>query len=352
MEKDKKTDMLSNEKTDILSLSLEELQEKLLQIGEKKYRALQVFQWLHCKKAVSFEEMTNISAQTKALLVENFYINSMKIQKRLVSSIDNTVKYLYVLPDGNKVETVLMEYHHGNSVCLSTQVGCKMGCKFCASTKAGFVRNLLPSEILLQIYETERDSGRKIDSVVLMGIGEPLDNFENTVKFLGLVSHKDGRNMSLRHVSLSTCGLADKIYALAEMKLALTLSVSLHAPTDEKRNAIMPVNGKYPIKELIKACDDYFKVTGRRISFEFALIKGVNDDMNTAKELIGLLKPLGVCHVNLIPINEIREGGYKKSGFVTQFQKTLVQSGINATVRRTLGADIEAACGQLRRDNI
>lgn len=353
MEKDKeKTDMLSNEKTDILSLSLEELQEKLLQIGEKKYRALQVFQWLHCKKAVSFEEMTNISAQTKALLVENFYINSMKIQKRLVSSIDNTVKYLYVLPDGNKVETVLMEYHHGNSVCLSTQVGCKMGCKFCASTKAGFVRNLLPSEILLQIYETERDSGRKIDSVVLMGIGEPLDNFENTVKFLSLVSHKDGRNMSLRHVSLSTCGLADKIYALAEMKLALTLSVSLHAPTDEKRNAIMPVNGKYPIKELIKACDDYFKVTGRRISFEFALIKGVNDDMNTAKELIGLLKPLGVCHVNLIPINEIREGGYKKSGFVTQFQKTLVQSGINATVRRTLGADIEAACGQLRRDNI
>lgn len=353
MEKDKeKTDMLSNEKTDILSLSLEELQEKLLQIGEKKYRALQVFQWLHCKKAVSFEEMTNISAQTKALLVENFYINSMKIQKRLVSSIDNTVKYLYVLPDGNKVETVLMEYHHGNSVCLSTQVGCKMGCKFCASTKAGFVRNLLPSEILLQIYETERDSGRKIDSVVLMGIGEPLDNFENTVRFLSLVSHKDGRNMSLRHVSLSTCGLADKIYALAEMKLALTLSVSLHAPTDEKRNAIMPVNGKYPIKELIKACDDYFKVTGRRISFEFALIKGVNDDMNTAKELIGLLKPLGVCHVNLIPINEIREGGYKKSGFVTQFQKTLVQSGINATVRRTLGADIEAACGQLRRDNI
>ena len=353
MEKDKeKTDMLSNEKTDILSLSLEELQEKLLQIGEKKYRALQVFQWLHCKKAVSFEEMTNISAQTKALLVENFYINSMKIQKRLVSSIDNTVKYLYVLPDGNKVETVLMEYHHGNSVCLSTQVGCKMGCKFCASTKAGFVRNLLPSEILLQIYETERDSGRKIDSVVLMGIGEPLDNFENTVKFLSLVSHKDGRNMSLRHVSLSTCGLADKIYALAEMKLALTLSVSLHAPTDEKRNAIMPVNGKYPIKELIKACDDYFKITGRRISFEFALIKGVNDDMNTAKELIGLLKPLGVCHVNLIPINEIREGGYKKSGFVTQFQKTLVQSGINATVRRTLGADIEAACGQLRRDNI
>lgn len=340
------------EKIDILSLTLEELQEKLLQIGEKKYRAMQVFQWLHCKKAVCFEEMTNISAQTKTLLVENFYINSMKIQKRLVSAIDNTVKYLYLLPDGNKVETVLMEYHHGNSVCVSTQVGCKMGCKFCASTKAGFVRNLLPSEILLQIYETERDSGRKIESLVLMGIGEPLDNFDNTVKFLNILSHKDGRNMSLRHVSLSTCGLVDKINKLAEMNLPLTLSVSLHAPTDEKRSAIMPINDRYNVKELISACDRYFKATGRRISFEFGLIKGVNDDMETARELTSLLKPLGVCHVNLIPINEIREGDYKKSGFVSSFQKALRQGGLNATVRRTLGADIEAACGQLRRDNI
>ena len=313
---------------------------------------MQVFQWLHCKKAVCFEEMTNISAQTKTLLVENFYINSMKIQKRLVSAIDNTVKYLYLLPDGNKVETVLMEYHHGNSVCVSTQVGCKMGCKFCASTKAGFVRNLLPSEILLQIYETERDSGRKIESLVLMGIGEPLDNFDNTVKFLNILSHKDGRNMSLRHVSLSTCGLVDKINKLAEMNLPLTLSVSLHAPTDEKRSAIMPINDRYNVKELISACDRYFKATGRRISFEFGLIKGVNDDMETARELTSLLKPLGVCHVNLIPINEIREGDYKKSGFVSSFQKALRQGGLNATVRRTLGADIEAACGQLRRDNI
>ncbi|MCM1488941.1 MAG: radical SAM protein, partial [Firmicutes bacterium] len=215
------------EKIDILSLTLEELREKLLQIGEKKYRALQVFQWLHCKKAVSFAEMTNISAQTKALLEENFYINSLKIQKRLVSTLDDTVKYLYALPDGNKVETVLMEYHHGSSICLSTQVGCKMGCKFCASTKAGFVRNLEPSEILLQIYETERDSGKQIDSVVLMGIGEPLDNFDNVMKFLRILSEKEGRNMSLRHISLSTCGLADKIRSLAEMKLGLTLSVSL-----------------------------------------------------------------------------------------------------------------------------
>lgn len=340
------------EKTDILSLTFEELEQKILQIGEKKFRAAQVFQWLHEKKAPSFDKMTNISAQTKALFEESFYINSLKIQKRLVSSIDNTVKYLYVLPDGNKVETVLMEYHHGNSVCLSTQVGCKMGCKFCASAKAGFVRNLEPSEILLQMYEAERDSGRSIDSVVLMGIGEPLDNFGNVVKYLKIISHKRGRNMSLRHISLSTCGLVDKIYRLAELKLGLTLSISLHAPTDQKRNLIMPVNKKYPVNELIKACDDYFKATGRRISFEFALIKGVNDDIGTARELISLLKPLGVCHINLIPINEIREGNYKKSDFVESFKKILIDSGLNATVRRTLGADIEAACGQLRRDNI
>lgn len=343
---------VAGEKTDILSLGLSELQEKLLQIGEKKYRGAQVFKWLHDKNVEKFDQMSNISAQTKAALEENFYINSLKIQKRLVSDLDNTVKYLYVLPDGNKVETVLMEYHHGNSICLSTQVGCRMGCKFCASTKAGFVRNLEPSEILLQIYETERDSGRKIDSIVLMGIGEPLDNFDNVLKFLEIISHEEGRNMSLRHISLSTCGLADRIYELSKLKLGLTLSVSLHAPTDEKRDPIMPINKKYPVRELIRACDDYFKATGRRISFEFALIKGVNDDNETARELISLLKPLGVCHVNLIPVNEIREGGYKKSDFVRSFQKTLCDGGLNATVRRTLGADIEAACGQLRRDNL
>lgn len=227
-----------------------------------------------------------------------------------------------------------------------------MGCRFCASTKAGFVRDLEPSEILLQIYESERDSGRMVDSVVLMGIGEPLDNFDNVIKFLRLISHENGRNMSLRHVSLSTCGLADRINDLAQLDLGLTLSVSLHAPTDEKRDEIMPVNRKYPISVLIKACDDYFRKTGRRISFEFALIQGVNDDKKTADELVSLLKPLGVCHVNLIPVNEIREGDYKKSSSVREFQQRLLNAGLNATVRRTLGADIEAACGQLRRDNI
>lgn len=342
----------AEEKIDILSLEFSELRDKILQIGNKKYLGAQVFKWLHDKNVTKFGEMSNVSAQTKTALEENFYINSLKIQKRLVSNLDNTVKYLYVLPDGNKVETVLMEYHHGNSICLSTQVGCKMGCKFCASTKAGFVRNLEPSEILLQIYETERDSGRKVDSIVLMGIGEPLDNFDNVLKFLRIISHEEGRNMSLRHISLSTCGLADKIYELSKLKLGLTLSVSLHAPTDEKRDLIMPINKKYPVGELIRACDDYFKETGRRISFEFALIKGVNDDNETARELIALLKPLGVCHVNLIPINEIREGGYTKSSFVKSFQKALCDGGLNATVRRTLGADIEAACGQLRRDNL
>ena len=339
-------------KTDILSLSLEELEAKMLQIGKEKYRAKQIFRWLHAGGADTFQKMTDISAQTRDILDEKFCIKSLKIQKRLVSSVDNTVKYLYVLPDGSKVETVLMEYRHGNSICLSTQVGCKMGCKFCASAKAGFVRDLEPSEILLQIYETERDSGRTVDSIVLMGIGEPLDNFDNVIKFLSLLSDKNGRNMSLRHVSLSTCGLVDRIYELAELNLGLTLSVSLHAPTDGKRSEIMPINQRYPINDLIKACKDYFDKTGRRISFEFALIKGVNDDKRTANELIALLKPLGVCHVNLIPVNEIREGAYRKSSYLSAFQQTLVKAGINATVRRTLGADIEAACGQLRRDNI
>ena len=341
-----------NEKIDILSLSPSELEEKLLEIGEKKFRARQVFEWLHKKRATDFSQMTNLSAQVPDKLSQIFCINTLITKKRLVSNIDNTVKYLYALPDGEKVETVLMGYKHGNSICLSTQVGCKMGCKFCASTKAGFVRNLTPAEILLQIYETERDSGRRVDSVVLMGIGEPLDNYDNVIVFLRLLSDENGKNMSLRHVSLSTCGLVDRIYDLAKLKLGLTLSISLHAPTDKARSEIMPVNNKYGVNDLINACKDYFKETGRRISFEFSLIQGVNDDRKTAEELVKLLKPLGGCHVNLIPINEIREGNYKKSNYVRSFQQMLTEAGVNATVRRTLGADIEAACGQLRRDNI
>lgn len=339
-------------KKDILSLTLKEIEEELIALGEKKFRGKQLYEWLHKKRAVSFSECTNLSAALIAKLDEMYFINRLEIKRKLVSAIDGTTKYLYQFSDGEKAETVMMSYNHGNSLCISTQVGCKMGCSFCASTKAGFVRNLEPSEMLLQIYESERDSGRKVESLVLMGIGEPLDNYDNVLKFLGILSSAEGTNLSLRHVSLSTCGLVERIYELADLKLGLTLSVSLHAPTDEKRSAIMPINKRYGTAELIDACKYYFDKTGRRISFEFALISGVNDNMETAKELIRLLKPISPCHVNLIPVNEIKEGPYKKSENVKNFCSMLIKGGINATVRRTLGADISAACGQLRRDNM
>lgn len=335
------------EKIDILSLNFEELSEKILEMGEKKFRAKQIFDWLHVKKITDFEQMSNISAQFRAQLSENFYINCLKIKKRLVSKIDNTVKYLYGLEDGEAVESVLMDYKHGAALCVSTQVGCKMGCKFCASTLAGWVRNLEPSEMLGQMYESERDSGKTLDSIVLMGIGEPLDNFDNVMKFLKILEES---GFSLRRVSLSTCGVVDKIYDLAKLKLGVTLSVSLHAATDEKRSEIMPINKKFPLKSLMTACDDYFAATGRRISFEYSLIEGVNDDEGSAKELIALLGGKN-CHINLIPINEVRERGFKKSPYVERFQRYLTNAGLNATVRRTLGADINAACGQLRRDS-
>lgn len=335
------------EKIDILSLTFEELSEKILEMGEKKFRAKQIFDWLHIKKVTDFEQMSNLSAQFRGELSEKFCVKQLKIKKRLVSGIDNTVKYLYGLSDGEAVESVLMDYKHGAALCVSTQVGCKMGCKFCASTLAGWVRNLEPSEMLGQMYESERDSGKTLDSVVLMGIGEPLDNFDNVMKFLKIL---DESGFSLRRVSLSTCGVVDRIYELAKLKLGVTLSVSLHAATDEKRSEIMPINKKYPLKTLMKACDDYFAATGRRISFEYSLIEGVNDDESSAKELISLLGGKN-CHINLIPINEVRERGFRKSPYVERFQRLLTNAGMNATVRRTLGADINAACGQLRRDS-
>ena len=335
------------EKVDILSLTFEELSEKILEMGEKKFRAKQIFDWLHIKKVADFEQMSNLSAQFRGELSEKFCVKQLKIKKRLVSGIDNTVKYLYGLSDGEAVESVLMDYKHGAALCVSTQVGCKMGCKFCASTLAGWVRNLEPSEMLGQMYESERDSGKTLDSVVLMGIGEPLDNFDNVMKFLKILEES---GFSLRRVSLSTCGVVDRIYELAKLKLGVTLSVSLHAATDEKRSEIMPINKKYPLKTLMKACDDYFAATGRRISFEYSLIEGVNDDESSAKELISLLGGKN-CHINLIPINEVRERGFRKSPYVERFQRLLTKAGMNATVRRTLGADINAACGQLRRDS-
>ncbi len=337
-------------KKDILSYSLEELEAALAEIGEKKFRAKQIYEWLHVQRVSEFDKMSNISLSLRTRLDEEFCINSINIVKKLESHIDNTVKYLYELSDGNHVECVMMEYKHGNSLCISTQVGCKMGCRFCASTIAGFKRNLLPSEMLLQIYTAEKESGKHVDSLVLMGIGEPLDNYDNVVKFLQLLSYETGKNMSLRHVSLSTCGLVNRIYDLAEYKFGLTLSISLHAVTDKKRSEIMPVNNRFCISELLQACRDYIDKTGRRISFEYSVIHGVNDSPEDAAGLIKLLKNMN-CHVNLIPVNEIKERDFKADRkSLEKFEEMLIKGGLNATTRRTLGADINAACGQLRRE--
>lgn len=338
------------EKKDILSMTLDELIIALDALGEKKFRAEQIYSWLHVKMVTNFSEMSNISLELRTKLSENFCIKRLNIVKRLASSVDNTIKYLYGLEDGNHVECVLMDYKHGNSLCISTQVGCKMGCKFCASTIAGFRRNLEPSEMLGQIYTAERDSGRHIDSLVLMGIGEPLDNYDNVIRFLDLLSSPKGRNMSLRHVSLSTCGIVPKINELAKLKTGLTLSVSLHAADDESRSSIMPVNNKWNISELISACRSYINDTGRRISFEYAVIEGVNDSEKDAAALAKLLRGIN-CHVNLIPVNKIKERDYKadRQG-VVKFSESLSKKGLNVTIRRTLGSDINAACGQLRRE--
>ncbi len=338
------------EKIDILSLGLRELQDEMVKIGEKKFRAKQIFQWLHVKRVFDFDKMTDLSVQLRARLKEIFCINGLFVQKRLESSIDNTVKYLYRLSDGNFVETVLMEYSYGFSLCVSTQVGCKMGCRFCASAIAGFVRDLTPSEILMQIYETEKNSNVKISGLVLMGIGEPLDNYDNVLKFLELLSSKDGNNFSLRHVSLSTCGIVPKIYELAKLKLGLTLCISLHSSENSARSEIMPVNRAYNIQELLEACRHYIAETGRRITFEYAVIDGVNSSDADADRLSDLLRGIN-CHVNLIPINKVKERNYSTAAnAVSAFAARLEKRGINATVRRTLGSDIEAACGQLRRD--
>ena len=341
---------METEKLDILSLSLDEIIIELDAMGEKKFRAEQIFSWLHVKKVTDFSEMSNISLELRTKLSEKFYIKRLNIVKRLESCVDNTIKYLYELEDGNHIESVLMDYKHGNSICISTQVGCKMGCNFCASTIAGFRRNLTPSEMLMQIYLAEKDSGRHVDSLVLMGIGEPLDNYNNVIRFLELLSFPKGRNMSLRHVSLSTCGIVPRINDLAKLKTGLTLSVSLHSADNKRRSEIMPVNRSWDINELIAACREYIKETGRRISFEYAVISGVNDSPADAEALAGLLRGMN-CHINLIPVNKIKERSYsadRKS--VEQFSKRLERLGMNVTVRRTLGADINAACGQLRRE--
>ncbi|WP_077533526.1 23S rRNA (adenine(2503)-C(2))-methyltransferase RlmN [Massiliimalia massiliensis] len=340
-------------KIDIKSFTLPELKAFLKERGEPAFRAGQVFDWIHVKKARGFEEMSNLPKALREKLADECRLPGAEIRRRLVSRLDGTVKYLYGLEDGESVETVLMKYEHGYSVCVSSQVGCKMGCEFCASTKAGFVRNLLPSEILDQIYQTEQDQNLRISHIVMMGIGEPLDNFENTTRFLELINSPYGANISMRNISLSTCGLAEKIDELAAFDLGLTLSISLHACTDEKRNEIMPVNRRYPIGRLLQSCKNYSKITRRRISFEYALMKGKNDSVKDAEQLACLLKGQ-LCHVNLIPVNEVQETSFEKTERqnIYRFQKELMKRGINATVRRTLGSDINAACGQLRRENL
>ena len=334
----------------IKSMTVQEIGAVLKELGQPAFRAGQVFSWLH-KGIASYDEMTNLPKTLRDILAEQYPIYAPKVLRRQASEKDGTVKYLWALEDGNCVETVLMRYHYGNSVCISTEVGCKMGCAFCASTLAGFVRQLQPHEMLDQVLFTQIDSGQPVSHIVLMGIGEPLDNFDNVMRFLELVNHPDGMNISMRHISLSTCGLVPMIDALAEKKLQLTLSVSLHAPSDQVRDTIMPVNKAYPTAQLLDACRRYYQQTGRRISFEYAMIHGVNDTPEAANLLIRRLKGIS-AHVNLIPLNHVEESPLKPSTrqAVLRFQKTLEDGGIPTTVRRSLGGDIDASCGQLRRN--
>lgn len=336
------------DKNDIKSLNLEELTALVKEWGEPSFRAGQIFKWLQ-QGVDSYDEMTDIPQKLRDKMANSYNIVTIKCKKRLESTIDDTVKYLYEMHDGELVESVLMKYNHGYSICISTQVGCRMGCSFCASGLNGLTRSLLPSEMLGQITATQRDRGIRISNVVLMGMGEPLDNFDNVVRFLELVSHEKGLNIGLRHISLSTSGVVPGIYKLAECKMPITLSISLHAPNDEIRSLMMKVNKRWNVAELIKACKDYIKVTGRRISFEYAVISGVNDSDECARQLSKLLKGM-LCHVNLIPANPVKENSYKKPDRETiqRFCDKLNAYGINTTIRRTLGADIDASCGQLR----
>ena len=331
------------------SMTLEEMGAAFKKLGQPAFRAKQVYTWLH-KGVRSYEEMTNLPKQLRAVLQEQYPICAPKVLRKQESQKDGTIKYLWELADGNCVETVLMRYHYGNTVCISTEVGCRMGCAFCASTLGGLVRRLEPGEMLDQVLFTQVDSGLPISHIVLMGIGEPLDNYDNVLRFLKLVNSPEGMNISMRHISLSTCGLVPKIDALAQEELQLTLSVSLHAPSDEIRNTIMPVNKAYPIRQLLDACRRYYQKTNRRISFEYAMIDGVNDTVEAAQLLIKQLKGLP-AHMNLIPLNHVEESPLKPSTkqAVARFQTILENAGIPATVRRTLGGDIDASCGQLRR---
>ena len=336
----------------IKDYNLEDLKQEMLSIGEKPYRAEQIFKWIYIDKVKTFEEMTNLSLDLRKKLEENYTICNFKILKKQESS-DGTKKYLFDVLDGNAIESVLMEYNSWKTICVSSQIGCKMGCKFCASTGIPFVRNLTSGEIVEQILAVEQDIQGRISNVVFMGIGEPLDNYENVIKAIKIINNPKGINIGARHISVSTSGLVPRIYDLANENIQCTLSISLHATTDEKRSSMMPVNNRYNIAELMQACRDYIKITNKRISFEYALAKDNNDNLEDAKELVNLLKGM-ICHVNLIPINKIENGKFTKSSNenIIKFRDYLNEHGIVATIRRELGSDIDAACGQLRRKNL
>ncbi|MBQ4282654.1 MAG: 23S rRNA (adenine(2503)-C(2))-methyltransferase RlmN [Lachnospira sp.] len=341
---------MSETLVDIKSLSMGELENLIVELGDKKFRAGQIYQWLHQKLVTDFDEMTNISKELREKLKSKCRLVALRAEKVQVSKIDGTSKFLFELHDGNLIESVLMKYHHGNSVCISSQVGCRMGCRFCASTLDGMVRNLTPSEMLDQIYRIQVLSGERVDNVVVMGSGEPFDNFDNLLRFIHLLNNEKGLNISARNLTVSTCGLVPKIYELAEHKLQITLALSLHAPNDELRKTMMPIANKYSIKEIMSACRDYIDTTGRRISFEYSLVKGVNDTSECAKQLIDLVKGMN-CHINLIPVNPIKERDYEQSETksINDFKNKLEKNGINVTIRREMGRDIDGACGQLRK---
>ena len=337
-------------KKDIRSFTFDELKIEMEGIGEKAFRAKQVYEWLHVKLVDSFDEMTNLSKSLRDKLDSQYRIPLVNMVSRQVSKLDGTNKFLFQLEDGNVVESVLMRYKHGNSVCISSQVGCRMGCKFCASTIGGLERNMLPSEMLGEIYQVQKISGERVSNVVIMGTGEPLDNYDYFVRFIRLLTDENGLNLSQRNVTISTCGIVPNMKRLAEEQFQITLALSLHGSTQEKRKTLMPVANKYELSEVLEACDYYFEKTGRRITFEYSLVQGVNDQEEDARELIEILKPRN-CHLNLIPVNPIKERDFQKPSrkSAENFKNNLEKSGINVTIRREMGSDIDGACGQLRR---
>ncbi|OUP86097.1 23S rRNA (adenine(2503)-C(2))-methyltransferase [Lachnoclostridium sp. An169] len=336
-------------KKDIRSMDYEELNTEIQNLGEKSFRARQIYEWLHVKLAGDFEEMTNLSKALRARLEESYEILPVEMLERQISKIDGTNKFLFRLHDGNVVESVLMYYKHGNSVCISSQAGCRMGCAFCASTIGGLKRNLTASEMLGQVYQIQKISGERVSNVVIMGTGEPLDNYDNFLRFVRMLTDEHGLHISQRNVTVSTCGIVPKIRALADEKLQITLALSLHGSTQEKRRKLMPVANKYDLAEVLAACDEYFEKTGRRVTFEYSLVHGVNDTPEDVRELTAILKPRS-CHLNLIPVNPVRERNFVRPDRknALNFKNNLEKSGINVTIRREMGSDIDGACGQLR----